>query len=123
MTNQTKQLCAFISLALIAAGAQAQVKIGLSAPLSGPVAVVGQDQVDGFMLALQQTGGKLGGQPVQVHKEDDQLKPEVGNQITRKFLDKGKVHAIVGLGFSNVLMASLKVLSGSQQYFKRLASV
>jgi len=103
--------------ALVMAGAslnvQAQVKIGLSAPLSGPVAVVGQDHVDGFMLALEQGGGKLGGHAVQVLKEDDQLKPEVGNQITRKFIDKEKVHAIVGLGFSNVLMASLKVLSDS----------
>lgn len=111
--NNTKQLCAALALAFIAVGAQAQVKIGLSAPLSGPVAVVGQDQVDGFMLALEQAGGKLGGQPAQVLKEDDQLKPEVGNQITRKFLDKEKVHAIVGLGFSNVLMASLKVLTES----------
>lgn len=104
---------AALALAGLAGSAQAQVKIGLSAPLSGPVAVVGQDQVDGFMLALEQAGGKLGGQQVVVLKEDDQLKPEVGNQITRKFLDKEKVHAIVGLGFSNVLMASLKVLSES----------
>ena len=67
---------------------QAQIKIGFSAPLSGPVAVVGQDQYDGFMLALEQGGGKLGGQAVTVLKEDDQLKPEVGNQIARKFIDK-----------------------------------
>jgi branched-chain amino acid transport system substrate-binding protein len=38
------------------------------------------------------------------------LKPEVGNQIIRKFIDKERVHAVVGLGFSNVLMASLKPL-------------
>lgn len=86
----------------------AQVKVGLSAPLSGSQAVVGQDQVDGFMLAIEQLGGKLGGQTVTVFKEDDQLKPEIGNQIVRKFIDKDKVDAIVGLGFSNVLMAGLK---------------
>jgi branched-chain amino acid transport system substrate-binding protein len=90
--------------------ALAQVKIGLSAALSGGQAVVGQEQVDGFMLAIEQLGGKLGGQQVTVIKEDDQLKPEIGSQITRKFLDKDKVDAIVGLGFSNVLMASLKPL-------------
>lgn len=111
--SKNRQLCAALVLAFTALGAQAQVKIGFSAPLSGPVALVGQDQVDGFMLALEQNGGKLGGQAITVLKEDDQLKPEVGNQITRKFLDKEKVHAIVGLGFSNVLMASLKVLSES----------
>lgn len=101
------------ALAGAATGAQAQVRIGFSAPLTGPVAVVGQDQIDGFMLALEQSGGKLGGQPVIVLKEDDQLKPEIGNQITRKFLEKERVHAIVGLGFSNVLMASLKLLTES----------
>lgn len=95
---------------LLTGAASAQVRIGLSAPLSGPVAVVGQDQVDGFMLAMEQGGGKLGGQAVTVFKEDDQLKPEVGNQIIRKFIDKDRVHAVVGLGFSNVMMAALKPL-------------
>jgi branched-chain amino acid transport system substrate-binding protein len=99
------------AMALSTATAQAQVRIGFSAPLSGPVAVVGQDQYDGFMLALEQAGGKLGGQAVTVLKEDDQLKPEVGNQIVRKFIEKDRVHAIVGLGFSNVLMGSLKLIA------------
>jgi branched-chain amino acid transport system substrate-binding protein len=86
----------------------ADVKIGLSAPLSGSQAIIGQEQVDGFMLALDQLGGKLGGQLATVVKEDDQLKPEIGAQATRKFLERDKVDAIVGLGYSNVLMASLK---------------
>jgi branched-chain amino acid transport system substrate-binding protein len=94
-------------------GALAQVKVGLMAPLSGSQAVVGQDQVDGFMLALEQAGGKLGGQAVQVFKEDDQLKPEIGSQAVRKLIDKERVDVIVGLSFSNVLMASLKTLTDS----------
>lgn len=93
--------------ALISASAQAEIKIGFSAPLSGPVAAVGQDQLDGFMLALESLGGKFGGESVTVLREDDQLKPELGNQIARKFVDRDKVDAVVGLGFSNVLMASL----------------
>lgn len=87
--------------------ANAEIKIGFSAPLSGPVAAVGQDQYDGFMLGIEQLQNKLGGQAVTVLKEDDQLKPELGNQIARKFIDRDKVDALVGLGFSNVLMASL----------------
>jgi branched-chain amino acid transport system substrate-binding protein len=108
--NSRKLMPYMVAGALLstASAAFAEVKIGLSAPLSGSQAVVGQDQVDGFMLALEQLGGKLGGQTVTVIKEDDQLKPEIGSQITRKFLDKDKVDAIVGLSFSNVLMASLK---------------
>lgn len=91
----------------IGAGTASAAKIGLMAPLSGPQAAVGQDQVDGFMLALGQLGGKLGGQATSVLVEDDQLKPDLGNQIARKFIDKEKVDAIVGLSFSNVLMGSL----------------
>ncbi|TMH06227.1 MAG: ABC transporter substrate-binding protein [Betaproteobacteria bacterium] len=87
--------------------------IGLMAPLSGPQALVGQDQVDGFALALELLGGKLGGQSATVLKEDDQLKPETGQQIVRKFIDRDKVDAIVGLSFSNVLMGSLPRLAES----------
>ena len=101
------------ALLFAAGGVFAEVKIGLSGALSGPVASVGQDQVDGFMLAVEQLGNKLGGKPVTILKEDDQLKPEIGNQITRKFIEKDKVDAIVGLGFSNVLMASLKSIAQS----------
>ena len=102
-----------VGAAFCASLAAQAATIGLMAPLSGPQALVGQDQVDGFMLALEQLGGKLGGQPATVLKEDDQLKPEVGQQIVRKFNDKDKVDAIVGLSFSNVLMGSLPRLAES----------
>ncbi|SFU53890.1 ABC transporter substrate-binding protein [Pseudoduganella namucuonensis] len=110
MNKKIIAACCTCAAMLLGGAAHAQIKIGFSAPLSGPVAVVGQDQYDGFMLALEQAGGKLGGQAVTVLKEDDQLKPEVGNQIVRKFIDKERVNAIVGLGFSNVMMASHKVI-------------
>lgn len=106
----TLAMCAMLCAAN---SAMAQIKVGLMAPLTGSQAVVGQDQVDGFMLALEQAGGKFGGQAVQVFKEDDQLKPEIGSQAVRKLIDKDKVDAIVGLGFSNVMMASLKILTES----------
>jgi branched-chain amino acid transport system substrate-binding protein len=107
-----RSLFAAVTLAATFATAHAAT-IGLMAPLSGPQALVGQDQVDGFMLALEQLGGKLGGQATSVLKEDDQLKPETGQQIVRKFIDKDKVDAIVGLSFSNVLMGSLPRLAES----------
>lgn len=92
---------------LCLSAAHAEIKIGFTGPLSGPVAAVGQDQYDGFMLGIEALGKKLGGEAVTVLREDDQLKPELGNQIARKLIDRDKVDAIVGLGFSNVLMASL----------------
>nr|WP_253207140.1 ABC transporter substrate-binding protein [Verticiella sp. GG226] len=81
--------------------------------MSGGQAAVGQDQLDGFQLALQERDGKLGGVAATVIREDDQLKPDVGSQIVRKFVERDRVDAIVGLGFSNVLMAGLKTIVDS----------
>lgn len=98
---------------LAAASAHADVTVGFSGVMSGPQAVLGQDQHDGFMLAIEQLGGKFGGQKVNVVSEDDQLKPDVGAQIMQKFIESDKVDAIVGLGFSNVLMAELRRIKES----------
>lgn len=106
-TPRTLRHLTLAASALALTAAHADIKIGFSGPLSGPVAAVGQDQYDGFMLGIELLGKKLGAEEVTVLREDDQLKPELGNQIARKFIDRDKVDAIVGLGFSNVLMASL----------------
>lgn len=90
--------------------AQADVKIGFSGVLSGPVGVLGQEQYDGFMLGVELLQGKLGGQSVTVLKEDDQVRPELGSQIVRKYVEKDKVDVLVGLGFTNVLMATLPLI-------------
>lgn len=91
----------------------AQVKIGFTAPLSGPAGAIGQDQLDGFNLAMERLQGRFGGQVVTVFKEDDQLKPEIGVQAVRKLIEKDKVDALVGLGYTNVLMAMLPQITQS----------
>jgi branched-chain amino acid transport system substrate-binding protein len=113
MTSRQLQAVALACALSCATAAAPAATIGFMAPLSGPQALVGQDQLDGFLLAVDQLGGKLGGTPANVLKEDDQLKPEVGQQIVRKLIDKDKVDAIVGLSFSNVLMGSLPRLAES----------
>ena len=68
-------------LALAAGPALAQsksVKIGFVSTFSGPTAVIGIDMRNSFELALDHHGRKLGGLPVEVIYEDDQIKPEVG---------------------------------------------
>ncbi|NYT66176.1 ABC transporter substrate-binding protein [Alcaligenaceae bacterium] len=105
-----------VALALALGGASvahADVKIGFVATLSGPAAALGQDQYDGFMLALEQLGGKLGGTETIIVKEDDQLKPDVGVQAVRKLIEKDKVDLIAGITFSNVLMAMAKPIADS----------
>lgn len=103
-------------LALGVAHAQAPLKIGFMATLSGPLGAVGQDQYDAFMLAVEQRGGKLGGVPVQVLKEDDQFKPEVATQIVQKLMERDQVPVITGITGSNVLMAVARPVTEKQVF-------
>jgi branched-chain amino acid transport system substrate-binding protein len=96
-----------ISASLLAptANAQTPIKIGFMAELSGPQGPLGQDQYDAFMLVVEANGGKLGGQAVQVLREDSQLKPDVAVQLVEKMIEKDKVSIITGVTFSNIMMA------------------
>ena len=101
---------------LLGAPAQAQVKIGFMAELSGPQGPLGQDQYDALMLVVERNGGKLGGVPVQILREDSQLKPDVANQIVEKLIDKERVAIITGITFSNIMMAVHKKITDKEVF-------
>jgi branched-chain amino acid transport system substrate-binding protein len=104
------------SVALVALGAapavpqEKPIKIGFISSFSGPAAAIGNDMRNSFELALDHLGRKMGGHPVEVIYEDDQIKPEVGVQKTQKLIESDKVDFIAGYIWSNVLLASLKPL-------------
>ena len=110
--------CAAVTLAVIAAAPtvaqQKTIKIGFISSFSGPVAAIGNDMRNSFELALDHLGRKLGGMPVEVIYEDDQIKPEVGVQKTQKLIESDKVDFMVGYIWSNVALASLKPLVDSK---------
>ncbi len=105
-----------VCLATSMAIAQAPIKIGFLGTFSGPIGSLGQDQYDGFMLAVEQNGGKLGGVPVQILKEDDQFKPEVATQIAQKLIEKENVPIITGIAGSNVMVAVYKPITDKQVF-------
>jgi len=98
------------------AHAQSPIKIGFLGELSGPAGAVGQDQLDGFMLRLDQNGGKLGGMSIDLIKEDTQLKPDVANQAARKLIDRDKVSIITGISFSNIMLATHKYITDKEVF-------
>ena len=100
---------ALLSGTLAATGvlAQAPVKIGMITSLSGPGGYLGQDIRDGFKLAIEMQGGKLGGVPVEVLVEDDGVKPGQGKQIAERFLKNEKIKLFTGIVFSNVSAATV----------------
>jgi branched-chain amino acid transport system substrate-binding protein len=97
-----------------AASAQEKLKIGVMATLSGPAAVLGQHMRDGFQLGIKHLGGKLGGMETEVVIADDELKPDVGVQKMQGLLERDKVDVVVGVIFSNVMMAVAKPVFDSK---------
>lgn len=81
------------------------VKIGMVTTLSTKAGYLGEDIRDGFKLAMEQEGGKLGGVAVELMVEDDGRKPEKGKQIAERYIKKNGVKIMTGIVFSNVAMA------------------
>jgi branched-chain amino acid transport system substrate-binding protein len=99
-----------------ASAQQKSIKIGFISTFSGPAAAIGNDMKNSFELGLDHLGRKLGGLPVEVIYEDDQIKPEVGVQKTQKLIESDHVDFIVGYIWSNVMLASLKPLVDSKTF-------
>ena len=102
-----------LMLATGVAQAQDKLKIGLITTLSGPPAVLGQQQRNGLQLAIKNAGGKLGGRDVDLLVQDDELKPDVAVSKVKAFVERDKVDFVVGPIFSNVLQAIFKPVTDS----------
>ena len=102
-----KAIAAFIAGIVLAAPAFSadRLKIGVINTLTGPGSVLGREVKDGMDLALEQLGGRIGDLPAQLIYEDDQQRPEIGRQVAQKLLEQDNVDLIMGVIWSNVLMA------------------
>ena len=100
-----------------AAKAAERVQIGFITTLSGPAGYLGEDIRDGFLLAVKQENGGLGGAPVQVMVEDDGLKPGTAKQIVQRMLQSDHVKLFTGTVFSNVADTMLGDIIDAQAYF------
>jgi branched-chain amino acid transport system substrate-binding protein len=109
-------LAGIAALAMNGAAAAQDLKIGFLGTFSGPLGAVGTDMRDAAELALDKLGHKMGGRPVVMVYEDDQLKPELGKQKTDKLLQSDKVDILTGYISSAVLLASLKSAVDAQTF-------
>jgi len=93
------------------------VKIGFVSTLSGPGAALGIDVRDGFNLALNLLGNKLGGLRAEVLVVDDQQNPEVARQIVDRFLRRDRVDFVTGIIYSNILLAVGELIFESKTFY------
>ncbi|MDE2186641.1 MAG: branched-chain amino acid ABC transporter substrate-binding protein [Betaproteobacteria bacterium] len=94
---------AMLILPLIIGTAYAQdstVLIGSSAPMSGPQASQGQDNINGALMAIRDLNKMnitIGGKKVvwKIDAQDDQADPKQATMVAQKFVDE-KVNGVVG---------------------------
>lgn len=100
-----------------AAVAADKIKVGIITTLvKGPV-VLGQEQMNGFNLALKHLDNKLGGLPVELHVEDDSVNPAVGKQAADKLVKQHNVDVVTGVIWSHVLLATQKTILDAGKIF------
>jgi branched-chain amino acid transport system substrate-binding protein len=123
--NTAIALLARFSVAVVAicmllpwsANAQEKLKVGIITTLSAAAgAVPGQQQRNGFELAVKMLGGKLGGRETEIVVVDDELKPDIAVAKAKTLVDRDKVAFVVGPIFSNILAAIVKPVTDANVF-------
>jgi branched-chain amino acid transport system substrate-binding protein len=92
------------------ASAQAgKIRVGMMLPNTGTFAQLGVAIENGFRMALNEQGGKLGGREVEFFKVDDESDPSKGVENATKLVQRDKVDVLVGTVHSGVQMGIQKV--------------
>jgi branched-chain amino acid transport system substrate-binding protein len=82
-----------------ATSAQAQsgpIRIGVLAPLTGPLATPGKDMIDGLRLYWQQANNTAGGRKVELVVADTTCNPDQALNQARRLIHQEKVHLMIG---------------------------
>ena len=105
-------IVAMAAAALIASTSHAderKLKVGLMLPYTGTYAALGKSITNGFKLALDERGGKLGGRAVEIVTVDDESDPAKATENTNKLIKRDQVDVLVGTVHSGVALAMAKV--------------
>lgn len=91
MTNYRLHAGLVVLIVLLTAGpsmAQTAVKIGVLNDQSGPYSeYTGAGSVDAARMAIEDVGGKVLGQPIELISGDHQNKPDTALSIAKRWLD------------------------------------
>src|ERR1700737_2818595 len=92
----------------------AKLRVGLMLPYTGTFAALGTAITQGFNLAVEENGGKLGGRDVEFFTVDDESEPAKATDNANRLVQRDKVDVLVGTVHSGVVMAMVKVARDSQ---------
>src|ERR1700730_7161168 len=97
----------------VARAQTAKLRVGLMLPYTGTFAALGTAITQGFNLAVEENGGKLGGRDIEFFTVDDESEPAKATDIVNRLVQRDKVVVLVGTVHSGVVMAMVKVARDS----------
>jgi branched-chain amino acid transport system substrate-binding protein len=86
-----------------------KVRVGLMLPYTGAFAPLGVAIENGFRMALNEQGGKLGGREIEFFKVDDESNPPKAIENATRLVQRDKVDVLVGTVHSGVQLGIHKV--------------
>jgi len=86
-----------------------KLRVGLMLPYTGTFEQLGVAIENGFSMAINDQGGKLGGREIEFFKVDDESEPSKGIENANKLVQRDKVDVLVGTVHSGVQMGIHKV--------------
>lgn len=109
-------LAALSALASQASLSDDRVRLGVLADMSGPYGdLCGKHCVEAVNMAVEDFGGQVLGQPIDVISADDQNKPDLGSAKAREWIESQGVDAINGLVASSVVGAVAQVANSAEK--------
>ena len=96
-----------------ARAADAPLKVGVLAPLTGVVASGGKEMVEGTQFFFEKQGNKIAGRAVELMIEDDGSNPDTSIQKARKLVEQGKVDFLIGNLLANTGLAVANYVKGT----------
>ncbi len=106
---QASLLSAGTLLPKFALGQAQKIRVGLMLPYTGTFAQLGTAITNGFKLAVNERGGKLGGRELEYFTVDDESEPSKAPENTNKLVQRDKVDVLVGTVHSGVVMGMIKI--------------
>jgi branched-chain amino acid transport system substrate-binding protein len=88
---------------------QPKLRVGLMLPYTGTFAALGNALTNGFKLAVNDAGGKLGGREIEYFTVDDESDPAKAPENANKLIKRDKVDVVIGTVHSGVALGLAKV--------------
>lgn len=88
---------------------QGKLKVGLMLPYTGTYAALGNSITNAFKLAIEESGGKVGGRDIEYFTVDDESDPAKAPENASKLIKRDQVDVLVGTVHSGVALAMAKV--------------